>query len=537
MRLAGVTAAWYEREITVPAEWAGRRIAVYAEYVNSHATVFVDGRRAGEIRFPGGELDLTPLCRPGGKHVLSLLVTALPLKAVMLSYSDTASARQVRGTVPRRGLCGDVYLVATPPGARINDVRVDTSVRKGQISCDTAVHGLTAGGRYTLRARIVPREGNAIPITSKPFTPSDLERGRITFSGTWKAEQLWDLHTPGNRYSLSLSLLDASGQELDRFFDVPFGFREFWIDGRDFYLNGTRIFLSAVPIDNAQLGAAQATYEACARDHGTAQELRHQLRLHSQLRLRARLSSQLRGDPAGGGRRGHAGRASRSRTSATTTGGQPTPTPTNGYERHAEFYVRRAGNHPSVVFYSMSHNATGYSEDMNPDMIDGVHDPRETWAQNNAKLALRAEAIVRRLDPSRIVYHHASGNLGSMHTTNFYPNFVPDPGALRLVRALGHPGCQAGVHLRVRRAVHLGLGHVPRAGTRGSGPSAMPGSRGSFASPSGTRSSSATGPTGSARWRRPTCVGRPSSFAPGTSGIGGIIPMSSARRSSTIATP
>ena len=45
--------------------------------------------------------------------------------------------------------------------------------------------------------------------------------------------------------------------------------------------------------------------------------------------------------------------------------------------------------------------------------------------KNNTKLALRAEAIVRRLDPGRIVYHHASGNLGSMHASNFYPNFAP----------------------------------------------------------------------------------------------------------------
>ena len=44
---------------------------------------------------------------------------------------------------------------------------------------------------------------------------------------------------------------------------------------------------------------------------------------------------------------------------------------------------------------------------------------------NNVKRALRAEAIVKRLDPSRIVYHHSSGNLGSMHTSNFYPNFAP----------------------------------------------------------------------------------------------------------------
>ena len=67
-RLAGLTAAWYEREITVPNEWTGRRIAVSVEYLNSYAAVFVDGKPAGEIRFPGGELDLTPACRPGGKH-------------------------------------------------------------------------------------------------------------------------------------------------------------------------------------------------------------------------------------------------------------------------------------------------------------------------------------------------------------------------------------------------------------------------------------------------------------------------------------
>ncbi len=32
---------------------------------------------------------------------------------------------------------------------------------------------------------------------------------------------------------------------------------------------------------------------------------------------------------------------------------------------------------------------------------------------------------MRALDPGRIVYHHSSGNLGSMHTVNFYANFVP----------------------------------------------------------------------------------------------------------------
>ncbi len=115
-KLGGITAAWYQREITVPARWTGRAIVLRAEYVNSFAVVYVDGTEAGEIRFPAGELDLTSLCQPGATHVLSMLVVAMPLKGVMLSYNDTASAKQVQGRVARRGLCGDVYLASRPPG-------------------------------------------------------------------------------------------------------------------------------------------------------------------------------------------------------------------------------------------------------------------------------------------------------------------------------------------------------------------------------------------------------------------------------------
>lgn len=63
-RLAAVAAAWYEREIEIPAAWSGRRIAIRADTVNSLASVHLDGRRVGEIRFPGGKLDASAACRP-----------------------------------------------------------------------------------------------------------------------------------------------------------------------------------------------------------------------------------------------------------------------------------------------------------------------------------------------------------------------------------------------------------------------------------------------------------------------------------------
>jgi hypothetical protein len=423
--LRRLTAAWYQREMTVPPGWTGRRIALSLEYLNSLAVVYVDGTKAGVARFPAGEVDLTRFCRPGTRHVLSLLVVALPLKGVLLSYGDTNSAREVPGTVERRGLCGDVFLLSTPAAARVTEVKIDPSVRKGEITFTVALAGLKADRVYTLGVRI--RDGDRVvpEFLSKPFRAGDLQAGRIAVTEKWRPARLWDLHTPQNQVQAEVRLVDGKGRLLDVSHPVRFGFREFWIDGKDFYLNGTRLYLSAVPLDNAQLGARTATY-AAARETlqrlqsfginfvythnygcqpGSHVSFTEILRAADDVGMLVALSQP------------HFGHYDWKTADADRS---------NGYADHAAFYVQVAQNHPSVVAYAMSHNATGYDEDMNPDRIDGLQDPHtDTWSRNNARLALRAEAIVKRLDPGRIVYHHSSGNLGSMHTCNFYLNFVP----------------------------------------------------------------------------------------------------------------
>ncbi len=423
-RLAGITAAWYQREITIPESWNGRRLALSVEYLNSHAEIYVDGNSAGELRFPGGDLDLTPLCRTGGKHILSLRVTAMPLKGVLLSYIDSNSAREVLGNVARRGLCGDVYLMGTPAGARILDVKVDTSVRKREVTFDAALEGLAPDAQYALHARVTAKGQLVREFTSDRFQVRDLKDGRSAFSEKWESDRLWDLNTPQNVYDVSVSLEHVGDRVLDTSFSLRFGYREFWIDGRDFYLNGSRIFLSAVPLDNAQIGAALASYEEAREslrrlkniginfvythnygcqpgDHLSFTEI---LRAANDVGMLVALSQP------------HFSHYEWQKPDADLN---------NGYARHAEFYVRAAQNHPAVVAYAMSHNANGYGEDMNPDMIDGLVDPRSPGELNYTRRALRAEAIVKHFDPGRIVYHHAGGNLGSMHTINFYPNFVP----------------------------------------------------------------------------------------------------------------
>jgi len=423
-RLSETAAAWYEREISIPAHWTGRRVSLSIDTLNSYGQVYVNGQAAGECRFPGGAVDLTTLCRPGRSYRLSLYVLAMPLKGVMRSYTDTAAARDVKGTVARRGLCGNVYLASTPAGARIASLKVGTSVRKEQISVTATLQKLSAQTLYSLRARVLQQGQDCKEFTSPVFQMSDCPNGRITLTRTWLPDQLWDTHTPENSYEVEVSLLNSAGDMLDIHAPLRFGFREFWIDGRDFYLNGTRIFLCAVPLDNAQVGAALATYEAACESlkrlqsfginlvytHNYGCEPGSHLGFTEILRAADDVGMLV----------------SLSQPHFSHYDWQdPDAEQNNGYARHAQAYVHAAQNHPSVVMYAMSHNATGYSEDMNPHMIDGIQDARDTWAQRNAQRAQRAEAIVQALDPARLVYHHASGNLGILHAINFYPNFVP----------------------------------------------------------------------------------------------------------------
>ncbi len=422
--LRDTSRAWYQREITISEDWKSRRITLSLEYVNTFATVYIDGGKAGEIRFPTGELDISTLCKPGKKHALSIFVQSAPLKAVMLSYTDTnAAAREVKGSVERRGLCGDVWLIGEPRSARITDIKIDTSVSTGQISFDVAVDGLTPGAAYTIQPQISDAGRIVHEGTLHRLTAAGLKDGRITVTEAWKPDKLWDTHTPQNQYTATLSLMGSSGL-MDRAIPVRFGYREFLIKGKDFYLNGTRIFLHTEPLNNAQIGAAWASYqgakETFVRFKGLGINFLYMGNYSCEPGVHLGFAEILRAaDDAG---------MLISFTQPHFSNYDwkaPDADKTNGYAIHAEWYVRAAQNHPSVVCYAMSHNATGYVEEANPDMIDGIQQPVGYTAGGNAALALRAEAIVKRFDTSRVIYHHSSGNLGSMHTCNFYVNFAP----------------------------------------------------------------------------------------------------------------
>ncbi len=294
-------------------------------------------------------------------------------------------------------------------------------------------------------------------------------------------------------YHVSLSLLGAGAGTLDVAIPVRFGFREFWINGRDFYLNGSRIFLSAVPLDNAGIGAATATYEGAKE---------------TMLRLKSFGINFVYGHNYGCEPGVHLSFAEILRAADDVGMLFALPQPhfeqydwdgadadrTNGYARHAEYYVRVAQNHPAVVAYAMSHNGTGYEEMHNPDMIDGIGDPAKISSGRNGKA--QPGAGVAGAGDHRTVRHHTRHlspflrQPGHDVHAKLLRQFRPDPGTRRLVRALGDPGGQAALPDRVRLAGLPGTSPCTAAGCTAGGGLAAPRFPGSCAWPSGTRSSS-----------------------------------------------
>ena len=427
-----VDLAWYEREIVVPEAWAGRRITLSAAWVDSYAAVFLDGKQVGELNFPGGDLEITTDCHPGQKQVLSVFVAAKPRSPKIDAY--VAQAPSQRGTIGAfRGLCGDVFLCSAPAGPRIDDVKADTSVRKWQLGVDAAVSGLEEGAAYTLSGQVMDGARQVLAIVSKPFTAADLASGRIVFTSAWRPGKLWDTITPQNQYDLRLSLLDGKGAVADQFLPVRFGFRELWIDGRDFYLDGTRIHGSAVPLDNAVMSPSACTYD---RARATFRRLKSfGINLVYTHNYNCTAGVHLSYDEVLRAADDEGMLVSFSLPNWIDyewPWNEKHPETTNGYPQDVAYYVRSAENHPSVVFWSTSHNVMGYSQDENPDLIDGLSpadrapgahpDPQ---GDHNVYIASLVSDVIHRFDDTRPIYHHESGNMGQMYTLNCYLDFVP----------------------------------------------------------------------------------------------------------------
>ena len=425
-----MNSAWYRRTFEVPADWKDRRIELEITMLQTSAQIFIDGKPVGELFYPGGRFDLTGKVAPGGKYELAILVSAKKDGLTGSTFMAPDRLISVDAKVNNRGITGDVFLIGESKGATITDTHVITSFRKKRITFDTGITR-AAPGRYYLEADI--RDGNKIvksfrsdvfdiPAGGKPF--------RTSFSADWIAPKLWDTDTPENLYTADLRLKSADGKLVDVLYPQEFGFREFWIDGRNFVLNGVPIHLRSLCSSTMRDGAARSSIAVTAdmARRARAAGFNHLIAYNYDFTpgiVGYQDDFYIQTSKAG------------ILTSLTMPHAKDfqwnldDPQERARYLAYAEFLIRRFQNLPGVVLYATSHNATGYYGDQNPMKIDGVYAPDPLMKEGNVGSyrnrvqALKAGELIASIDSSRPIYHHESGNLGDVFTINCYLNWAP----------------------------------------------------------------------------------------------------------------
>ena len=244
----GTWCAWYVRKIKVPQAWAGRAVLLSLQRVSTDAIVYVNGKKCGAITWPSGEMDLTSAVTPGGEDTLWIEVMAsrrgpasgaLDSSQVDLIDLYGQNGGQAESTrVDTKGLVGDVLLCSRPQGAHISDVFIQPSTRQKQLKVEVELSGAAAGPVHFI-AHLMDEQGKEEKTFEADASVPEGAPQTVTLSWPWANPRLWDVQQP-NLYTLKL---EAKGGGLNDEFAQSFGFREFWIEGRNFFMNGTEIHL------------------------------------------------------------------------------------------------------------------------------------------------------------------------------------------------------------------------------------------------------------------------------------------------------
>ena len=238
--------AWYQRQIHIPADWKGRALILELNRVSTDARVLVNGKDVGTVAWPSGTVDITSAAAPGTVATLAILVAVAATEKEAAELLGPAPIDPwTRGAnLESRGLTGDVILTSRPAGAHIADVFVQPSTRRKELALDVTLSGLIEPGVVRFKANLLNEKGMVEKNFEQEVRVDPAAGAPLRLTWSWPDPRLWDVKQP-NLYTLRLS---ATGAGLDDEYAQVFGFREFWLEGRRAFLNGTEIRLcSSIP--------------------------------------------------------------------------------------------------------------------------------------------------------------------------------------------------------------------------------------------------------------------------------------------------
>lgn len=421
-----VTEAWYERRLDIPEEWNSRSILLDLNRVSTGAEVFVDGKKAGEVTWPGGQIDLTAVVQPGSSHVLRLLVSASHDRAKTINAMGVGQNTLVDAKLASRGVIGEAFLYSRPQGARVDSVWVRTSVRNKELEIDADLVDVKAAGTVRIKAVVRDEKNKVVKIFK---TKADIAKGNstITIVESWANPKLWDVAQP-NLYTLDLFF---EGEALNAGFRQRFGFREVWIDNRTIYLNGKPFRLRPTSIGAGFgnpttvesllkniLGAGFNIAEIWPENYTERGSVEYSNIISD---IADRVGMPLMGQTRHAvdlfeGKEGFKWDA---------------PTAREDWLRLMKEEWKTYRNNPSILIWSSSGNIGGHIDDQDPRRIGrGLDAPIwqlgiEEWDWNrNLKLQEMVERV-KSIDPTRPYMIHQGGAVGDIYSVNNYLCLIP----------------------------------------------------------------------------------------------------------------
>ncbi len=413
-------AGWYETSITVPETAQGRAVLLDFARISTDAVVYVDETRCGEVSFPEGQVDISRAVTFG---------KLMRLRVYVVSTAEAGEVRELMGMIPGQntirkaerdsgGLIGAVTLRTRPAAARVADVFVRTSTRKKELTLEVSLAGRTARGAVTITARAVNAKGRVektfAPVTLTPGPSADANEQTGSATWGWDNPRLWDLDQP-NLYTLQVTVTGAGIADA---ISQPFGFREFWVRGRDIYLNGTPFRMRPTLLNTDVPGGWEEK-----RGFGfNLVELwpnSHERRTQESRYVAWYDYADERGIPITG-----------ILPHMDWMGGNySTPERAAAHESQVRRDLRRYRNHPSIVMWGTSGNMMGATADPR---YAGMKERAETYDMRRSPnlrgafpLARRGVDYMKAQDPTRPVFIHNGGPVGDLYTLNHYLGMRP----------------------------------------------------------------------------------------------------------------
>jgi hypothetical protein len=237
---------WLARRFEMPREFADKQCLLEFQAVRMYAEVFLNGQKIGSHAgaYTPFTLDATAAARPGEVNTLLVYVKD---ESYALDGDKLLHQVAVTGLIPpksplyaRGGIWQDVVLRGVNP-VHVSDVYIKTSTRNQTLQAIITLRNDGASTQsVTVNSEILPwpaSDPDELSLTAQQATLAPGAEQTVELTQSWSEAKLWSPEHP-YLYLFRTTLNDDGDVS-----DTRFGFREFWIDGPDFYLNGTKVRL------------------------------------------------------------------------------------------------------------------------------------------------------------------------------------------------------------------------------------------------------------------------------------------------------